>query len=192
MNIKKIKLLLLFVPNLLLPVGLYLAGDKNILNIIPPNGEQQAFNIPDDKKGFSIILNHDQNNPFYIYVNKNRDAFKKKIDPPADEASVDRLNLISVTDKKLLGILHYLLTVKTPNRKYKLKDTFYILKLLDSAIHIRTGKKADIDIDLSTAKWANIKNEMEEQIISKELIISKASSSFSPIQTEDTSVSDSE
>lgn len=186
----KLKYILSFVPNLLLPIGLHLAGDKNILSIITPNGEPQEFNIPADKKGGSIILNHDTDNPFYIYVNRDRESFKKKIDPPANESSVERLNLISVTDKKLLGILHYLLVTKTPNRRYKLKDTFYILKLLDNAIYLRTGQKTDIE--MPRAKWASIKNEIEEQIISQELTITKGNSSFAPIQTEDTSISDNE
>lgn len=56
MNIKKIKLLFLFVPSLLLQAGLYLAGDKNILNnSVPPNGEKQVFYIPHKKKGFLLL-----------------------------------------------------------------------------------------------------------------------------------------
>nr|YP_009395117.1 hypothetical protein [Bryothamnion seaforthii]ARW63885.1 hypothetical protein [Bryothamnion seaforthii] len=44
------RLLLAFIPNILIPVGLYLAGDKNIISIKILEGEYLEYNI-------SIILN---------------------------------------------------------------------------------------------------------------------------------------
>nr|YP_009398801.1 hypothetical protein [Cliftonaea pectinata]ARW68153.1 hypothetical protein [Cliftonaea pectinata] len=66
MNKKKNFLCFLaFVPQILLPTGVYFEGDKSILSIKIPEGNSYEYRVPEDNKGGCIHLNENQNNPFF-------------------------------------------------------------------------------------------------------------------------------
>jgi len=187
---KNARLTLAMIPTLLNPIGLYMAGDKSVISITTPDGSLYEYSIPDDTKGGYIKLNENTNNPFYVYINKNKDNFMKKLDPPTTSSIAEELELMSLTDKKLLGITHHLFTTKMPNRRIKIQDTALILHLIDEAVQIRAGNTSNHE--MSKDKWITVKELIEENVMTGSLKLEKSKSSVAPKQTLQDYVSDTE
>nr|YP_009398506.1 hypothetical protein [Lophocladia kuetzingii]ARW67692.1 hypothetical protein [Lophocladia kuetzingii] len=121
--------LLTMIPQLV-PIGLYIDGDREVLGIKTHNDKMTEYRIPTDSKGDRIILNNNTHSPFFIYASKNRSEFEKILNPPANEDTVMKNNLISLSDKKLLVLVHYLFTSNMPNRRIKIQDTAKMLSII--------------------------------------------------------------
>lgn len=172
--------LLSFVPPLLAPTGLYLAGDKQVFSVKTIDGAYTAFRVPDDNKGGTFILNQNTDTPLHVYVNKDKKNFDTKMNPPASEDVQIEKNCIALSDKKLLGIVHYLFITEMPNRRISITDTEKILTYIDEAIQMRTGNESKFKINQT--KWDNVKEALDEAIFAKQLKQEQAKSSFMPIR----------
>ena len=182
-TINLLRILLCFMPPYITPIGLHMAGDPNILKLQTPDGANEIFNISNEKKGNCIKLAKNPSNVFYVYVNKNKQAFEEQISKRVEDIDLDDLKATSVTDKKMLAIMHYLLTTTMPNRKFKMTDTAHILSLVDNAFLLRTGRTDKAKYELTKDKWKEYKSKLEESIISKELKVPKSSSSLISVDT---------
>lgn len=156
--------------------------DKSVLTMKTIDGNYNYIRLPNNDICGTIVINEKTNQSLHVYVNGNAEGFNKKMNTPIDEEIVMNKRFVFITDKKLLGILHYLFLKSMPNRKFKITDTAKILSLVDNAILLRTGLPAKYEID--KAKWENIKDSIDEAILTKELKISPAQSSALPIQVE--------
>nr|YP_009395118.1 hypothetical protein [Bryothamnion seaforthii]ARW63886.1 hypothetical protein [Bryothamnion seaforthii] len=135
-------------------------------------------------------MNKEAQKPFYICVNRDQAIFIKKLNPPTDGQTEETLSLVSSTDKKMIGTMHHLLVTTIPNRRYRIKDTVHIMHLIDNAILICSGQISKYT--LPSSKWQEIKSQMEEQIITKEVQIPVSKTSLTPVQTQQDYQSDSE
>lgn len=179
--------LLGFVPQILLPTGLYMAGDKQVFSVKSIDGAYSAYRVPDDNKGGTFTINKNTDTPLHVYVNKDKQNFDTKMNPPAGEDVEMEKSCISLSDKKLLGIVHYLFKTEMPNRRISVTDTERILTYIDEAIQMRTGNNSKFK--LNQTKWDTIKEEIEEAIFTKQLKQAQAKSSFMPIKVVNASAS---
>jgi len=179
-KILSIAQLLCFIPQVLVPTGLYLAGDKDIFCVRTADGEHIPYRIPSDGKGGTFTINENTNKPLHVYVNSDKANFAKKLNPPAsEELQIDK-DLISISDKRLLALVHYYITTSMPNRRFKITDTEKIMNCIDDAILVRTGRESTQGFHEN--KWQNIKEVLEEAIMTKQLKLTQAKGSISPIQ----------
>lgn len=175
-----IRAILAFIPQIIFPTGLYMAGDKNILSIKDINQEYISYRLPDDEKGAQFTLNFQTTNPIHIYATRDKTMFDKKMNPPMTEDVAMENDYVSISDKRLIAIFHYMLTTNMPNRRLKITDTANILKHLDEAMLVRCGKGSKQMINRT--KWKAIKEELSDAIISRELSLEQSKNSIVPVQ----------
>lgn len=175
--------LLAFIPPVICPIGLFMAGDKNVLTIQNSTGSHESFRVPDDVKGARFIINEKTDKPIYVYVNSQKEQFEKKMNPPASEELEIEKDLVSLSDKRLLGLFHYVITTNMSNRRLRISDTAKILKYVDEAMLLRNGQSTKTT--MNAVKWKLIKEEINDAIMSKELNLEQAKTSITPVQVKE-------
>lgn len=173
--------LIAFIPQLITPIGLYMAGDKDVISIRNINNEYIAYRLPDDDKGAQFKLNFESSDPIYIYANRNKTMFEQKMNPSISEEIAMQKDYVSTSDKHLIGLFHYMLMTNMPDKKLEITDTANILKYLDEAMLMRCGKESKQEIN--KIKWKSIKEELSDAVILKELKIEQAKTSLVPVQS---------
>lgn len=174
--------LLVFIPTALTPAGLYLGGDKHIFSVKNIEGEYTAYRVPSDKKGGTFTLNEKTDTPLYVYVNKDKEEFETKMNPPITEDVAITNNIYSLSDKKLLCLVHYLLKTEFPNRRFSVRDTANIMEILDEALQLRSGNQSKYV--LNQTRWQSIKEAVEESICSREVTMTQSKTSLIPRQVQ--------
>ena len=131
--------LLFLVPPILYPTGLYITGDPDIISIADGNQRKQDYRVSKDNVGAQFKFQLADNSLVYIYINRDEKKFNSFMNPPINEFTEEKLNLISLSDKKLIIIFHqFLKKLMSSEQNWSIENTINVIHALDSAVHQRS------------------------------------------------------
>ncbi len=93
-------------PPILKPIGIYLSGDPDVISIADGSQYKIEYRVPQDTVGAQVKVKLADSSPLNVYMNRNESSFNKVMAPPMNELTEEKLGLISLSDEKLVMILH--------------------------------------------------------------------------------------
>lgn len=151
--------LLFVIPPVLQPTGLYLSGDPDIIAIADGSRRINEYRVPRDILGVQVKVKLADDSPLNIYMNRDESSFNKVITPPINELTEEKVGLVSLSDEKLVMIIHDNL-LKLSEKNWSMNNTINVINSLNKSIHLRDQIKNNQSI--SKKKLREIKQNVED------------------------------
>ena len=176
-------------PPTLKPTGVYLSGDPDVISIADGSQRVNEYRVPQDIVGAQVKVKLADGSPLNIYMNRDDASFDKIVNPPMNELTEEKVGLVSLSDEKLIMILHSNLSKEKLGQKdWSINNTIDVVNSLNKSIHMRAQIRSGRNISKKELREIkqNVENTREKGLFEK----LKVTASVSPRMTQTQALSD--